>query len=345
MPPNGIASRDAVYEAVTGTLRQGQYAVDGPNRLVEFHGVLDGDATEDRTLCPHTVKYWNAVERDFEYLRAAKDRTDASNRMVSALSGEKLWLKDMPVWAGRTWAELKDKLPHTEGWGIWIDWYEARLVGRSATRATETARLTISEHDWKEGPRQANLEIARAIDEDPDPISSAISQGLEDVDEIKLTIDLTQHRDRIRNALKDDPSQVIGATKDMLEATMKTILRRRGKQLEGRIKFPSLLDNCLSELDLKRTSCPETEVERRLRKIASNAERMINAVNELRDCAGTGHGRTVGEEPVLTVEDASLVASIGMVLAAWLVRRQAALQTGVSNSNTRDVEEMNGQTM
>ena len=209
-------------------------------------------------------------------------------------------------------------------------------MGRPSTEATEVARLTISEDDWNEGPQRANSEIARAIEEDPDPISSAISQGLEDVDEIKLTIDLTQHRDRIRNALRDDPSQVIGATKDMLEATMKTILRRRGKQLEGSIKFPRLIDNCLTELGLKSTSRPETEVEGHLRKIASSAKKMINAANDLRNCAGTGHGRTVDEEPVVTVEDASLVASIGMVLAAWLVRRQAILQADALNSNTQE---------
>ena len=173
---NGIASRDAAYEAVANTLRLGHYAVDRSNSYVEFQGTLDGDSSDDTALCPHTVEYWNAVELDFEYLQEVKSRMAAHNRAVSALFGEKLWHNDMPVWAGRTWAEFKDHLPGIEGWAIWIEWYEDRLVGRPSTEATEVARLTISEDDWNEGPQRANSEIARAIEEDPDPISSAISQ-------------------------------------------------------------------------------------------------------------------------------------------------------------------------
>ena len=330
---NGIASRDAVYEAMTDTLRRGQYALDCSKRFIEFQASSDGDDSEDPALSSHTTEYWDAVRHDFGYLQAVKGGMDASRQVVSALFGERLWLNDMPVWAGRTWAEFKDQLPDAEGWAVWVEWYEARLVGRPSIEAIEVARLTILEDDWKGGPQRANLEIARAIQEEPDPLVAAISQGLEEVDEIKLTIDLTQHRDRIRSALRDDPSQVIGATKDMLEATMKTILRRRGKHLTGNIQFSRLTDNCLSELGLKSPSNPKTDVERYLRRFASSAERMLNAVNDLRNFAGTGHGRPVGEEPVLIVEDANFVASIGMVLAAWLIRRQAAVETDSQNFN------------
>ena len=56
--------------------------------------------------------------------------------------------------------------------------------------------------------------------------------------------------------------------------------------------------------------------ERHWRKIASSAQRMIETANELRNRAGTGHVRVVGEEPVVTGADASLVESAGLILAA-----------------------------
>ena len=133
-------------------------------------------------------------------------------------------------------------------------------------------------------------------------------------------IDLTRYTGRIKDALPDDPYQAIGATKEMLEATMKTILNRRGQKNFDHIGFPDLTTRCLSELGLRRTSAPATEGERHLRKIASSAQRMIETANELRNRAGTGHGRVVGEEPVVTAADASLVASAGLILAAWLLR-------------------------
>lgn len=43
--------------------------------------------------------------------------------------------------------------------------------------------------------------------------------------------------------------------------------------------------------------------------------------NELRNLAGTGHGHVVGTEEDLSAEDASLVASSGLILAAWLLKK------------------------
>ena len=50
---------------------------------------------------------------------------------------------------------------------------------------------------------------------------------------------------------------------------------------------------------------------------------MIETANELRNRAGTGHGRVVGKEPIITAADAGLVASAGLILAAWLLHHDA----------------------
>ncbi len=80
-------------------------------------------------------------------------------------------------------------------------------------------------------------------------------------------------------------------------------------------------DRCFSELGLTASSAPSTQGERYLRKIVSSAKTMIETANELRNLAGTGHGRVVGEVEDITADDASMVASSGYVLTAWLLRR------------------------
>ncbi len=155
-----------------------------------------------------------------------------------------------------------------------------------------------------------------------DPLLTAVARGFEDLEAVKRasSVDLTRHMERIRNALPNDPHQAIGATKDMLEATMKTILDRRGRGETANPDFSNLTTRCLTELGLRGNSDAVTEGERYSRKIASRAQRMIEAANEFRNRAGTGHGRAEGKEPVVTAADASLVASVGYVLAAWLLR-------------------------
>ena len=216
-------------------------------------------------------------------------------------------------------------MPVEEGWRVWIDWYETRLVGRAANVEFELGMLKIREDDWSQGPAHVNGIIAKLIAAQADSLHQAVSRGFEELDAVKrvTSVDLTQHKNRISGALPDDPYQAIGATKDMLEATMKTILHRRGHEVRKNPSFSHLTTQCLSVLGLTGTSRPQTDGESHLRRIASCAQRMIETANELRGCAGTGHGRVIGAEPTVTNADASLVASMGMILAAWLLRHDA----------------------
>jgi hypothetical protein len=79
----------------------------------------------------------------------------------------------------------------------------------------------------------------------------------------------------------------------------------------------------MTELGLTPTTPPTSDGEKHVRKIASAAKTMIETANEFRNLAGTGHGRVIGKEIDVTPADASLVASSGLILAAWLLRRLA----------------------
>ena len=277
-------------------LRLSFAAHDAVDRFHGGHELLPtlNDEDEDHTdLPPHIAELWESVERDAEFLDTSEGKIGLAD-VVVGLSEMELWVTGIPVWAGRRWADLKDELPKDEGWQVWTDWYEARLVGRSADESLELKRLTIPKKDWARGPSHVNAEINRLIEEKTDPLVLAITHGFDELDAVKEVIDLTAYVNRIRNALPNDPSHVIGTTKEMLEATMKTILRRRGIEEKGNISFPNLLTRCLAEMRLTETSSPKTEVERYQRKIISASQKMIGAANELRNHAGTGHGRAVG---------------------------------------------------
>lgn len=60
-----------------------------------------------------------------------------------------------------------------------------------------------------------------------DPLLEALGHGIEQVHQLSDTVDLREYTHRIQAALPGDPSQAIGTTKDMLEATMRTILHGR----------------------------------------------------------------------------------------------------------------------
>ena len=322
---NGIAAPDAATQAAVSACIAASESVDGIHGHAQFYAefLTDGDADvgKESEIMPHIAEFWKAIELDTELL-TIKKKAGARAGPAEELLKRNLWLNGIPIRVGRSWAQFKEELPEDEGWQVWVDWYEDRLVGRSACETLEFQRVTIADEDWKRGPIHVNAIIQRQIEVRSEPLLSALSSSFAEMDTVRqaTSIDLTEYNDRIRKALPNDPHQAIGATKDMLEATMKTILHRRQIEIPHRIDFPKLVTRCLTALELRGTSKPTTEGERYLRKIASSAQRMIVAANQLRDRAGTGHGRVVGNEPVVTPADASLVASIGMILAAWMLR-------------------------
>lgn len=318
----GIAGSDSVYDATLEAAVAARQTVDGIHGYTQLSNELESEDQSKTNVAEHIAEFWRAVNLDADSLETDTTASGQPKDAVANLAESKLWLEGTSVWAGRQWADFKDKLPANEGWRVWVDWYEARLVGQATNVDLESEWLKISDDDWRKGPAHVNAIIAKLIAAQADPLFAAVSSGFEELHAVKRvsSVDLAMHKDRIRHALSHDPFHAVGATKDMLEAVMKTILHRRGCEDTDNLRFSQLTTRCLSDLGLRKTSLPVTEGERHLRRIASCAQKMIQTVNELRNRAGTGHGRVVGHEPVITRADAGLVASAGLVLAAWLLR-------------------------
>jgi hypothetical protein len=105
-----------------------------------------------------------------------------------------------------------------------------------------------------------------------DPLIAALSHGVEELQDSMGSINLSDYSRRILAALPTDPHQAIGAAKDMLEATMRTILHRRGEADVKKLDFPALTTRCMTVLGLAPTTPPATQGERYVRKIATLLE-------------------------------------------------------------------------
>lgn len=152
--------------------------------------------------------------------------------------------------------------------------------------------------------KQVDPELLDIIESDGDPVVTALSHSLDEVKAVRDVVDLKPYIERIAASLPSDPHQAIGATKDLLESAMRTILHERGQNDIEQHDFPKLVSVCFAALKLESNTPPSNKADALVRKINAQAKKMILAANELRNIAGTGHGRVIGNENSLSAEDA-----------------------------------------
>ena len=147
------------------------------------------------------------------------------------------------------------------------------------------------------------------------------SHGL--LDEIKLmgrinSFELNQIVLRIQGDIDEDPETAIGATKELLESTMKYILTGSGCNLTGKEDFPKLLKLTQKSLKLDPSDIDSNAKGRDLiKRMLSNLGQIVSGLNELRGDYGTGHGR-IGPSGV-TPRHARLAVNAGAALAVFLI--------------------------
>lgn len=74
----------------------------------------------------------------------------------------KLWPRAKPRRIAQLWTDIKQGLlAANDDWGVWTDWYEARLRGKASSEALEAARLMIKNDIWEQGPAVVNSEFKK----------------------------------------------------------------------------------------------------------------------------------------------------------------------------------------
>jgi hypothetical protein len=168
-----------------------------------------------------------------------------------------------------------------------LDVYEDVLIEIPLTQDEEKQKLIRCLE--KDGYRYNNSRI------DNQALDSALIETI-------LTIENTEHLhlyiDRINKSIETDPSLAIGSTKELIEATLKTIL-----------------NGCNAEYDDKKDDIPR--LLKNVQKILSNLGAVAIGVAELRNIYGSGHGK--GQKlQGLTSRHAQLVVGCGTTLCTFL---------------------------
>jgi hypothetical protein len=144
--------RAAVYSAATAA-SVGVESSKPASTAVSY--ALDAVGSRGREAFQDT---WTAIATDAQLL----DR----NTNTASIAHSKLWPGRNPDWADDNWQELKSALHGAnEGWEVWTEWYEDRLMATVPDEVVELGRVTIPEKVWGRGPKVANAKIKEIIEE------------------------------------------------------------------------------------------------------------------------------------------------------------------------------------
>ncbi|MBD1857409.1 MULTISPECIES: abortive infection family protein [Leptolyngbya] len=126
--------------------------------------------------------------------------------------------------------------------------------------------------------------------------------------------------DRINASIETDPSLAIGSTKELIEATLKTILN--GHKLnydDKKDDIPKLLKQVQKALELAPEEVDDSKKGAEvIKRVLSNLGSVAVGIAELRNLYGSGHGK--GQRSVgLTSRHAKLVVGAGTTLCAFLL--------------------------
>lgn len=98
--------------------------------------------------------------------------------------------------------------------------------------------------------------------------------------------------DRIQRSITDDPSAAIGASKELVEAVCKYVLRASGTPATGDEALPTLSKKAQAALNLTAEGIPETaRGADSMKKVLGSMGVTVHGLAELRNLYGTGHGR------------------------------------------------------
>jgi hypothetical protein len=124
---------------------------------------------------------------------------------------------------------------------------------------------------------------------------------------------------RLQHAVQDDPGLAIGTAKELVETTCKTILHARGIAFDDHADISELVKATRKALELLPADVPEAaKGADTIRRLLSNLGTVAQALGELRNLYGTGHGK-VGRATGLSARHARLAVGSAATLATFLL--------------------------
>jgi hypothetical protein len=191
--------------------------------------------------------------------------------------------------------------------------------------------------DYLDGTlRPDAVRLVRALRRDGAPIdengnlvdveTSPVALPLDDFGRLSQPDVLFKHLERIRTGLKDDPALAIASAKELLESTCKFVLDDYGISYSSRAGAQDLYRNTARALKIDREAVPGNKKgSESARKILQNLATTVQAMAELRNELGLGHGKTKNSEALERHARLAFNASrtvVEFVLQTWDQRRK-----------------------
>lgn len=178
-----------------------------------------------------------------------------------------------------------------------VDWSDPVAV-RRALNAFEEIYTWGGEDEWATKARER---LRRHLERDGYQIddrgrirSTAITTAADlPLEALTDPSEILEHLDRIADAADRDPALAISASKALVEATTKHVLRELAEPFDEKAKMPALVQAAQKALklhpDLIAPTTPGVEITKRL---LSNLSQVAIGVAELRNEYGPDHGRS-----------------------------------------------------
>ena len=129
---------------------------------------------------------------------------------------------------------------------------------------------------------------------------------------------IAQQIQRMRQAAESDPELAIGTAKEFLETVCKTILAERGGPSTNKEDLPPLVRSTVKALPIvPRDVSGEPQLTETITVLLNNLGSIAHRLAELRNYAGTGHGRH-SEHVGLAMRHAKLAIGVATSLAVFL---------------------------
>jgi AbiJ N-terminal domain 3/Abortive infection C-terminus len=130
---------------------------------------------------------------------------------------------------------------------------------------------------------------------------------------------VAQQITRMEAAVQNDPALAIGTAKELVETCCKTILKDRNVPLTGNPDLPQLVKLTIKELELTPHDIPEQpKAADKIKRLQSSLATVVQAISELRNLYGTGHGKDAGTRG-LESRHAKLVVGAASTLVVFLI--------------------------
>ena len=128
-----------------------------------------------------------------------------------------------------------------------------------------------------------------------------------------------EHIERIQKSISDDPSLAIGSTKELVEATLKTILNHLEIEIDKKDDVPKLLKKVQQGLEIVPDNIDDAVKGAEMIKILlNNLGSVVIKLTELRNLYGTGHGKEKKRNG-LSERHARLAVGAGITLSTFLL--------------------------